>query len=64
MSDTHFELGTPEHCNAPMRWLGSNYSWEGPPDGGAEISIVRLQCVRCPATLTCSLREPDGSGAA
>lgn len=64
MSDAQFHLGTPEHCNAPMKWGGTSYSWEGPPGGGASISVMRLACTRCEATLTCELREPDTGGAA
>ncbi len=57
--DTLTGPGAPvEHCGKPMRWLGSNCTWEGQPGDGFSITATGWAC-ECGATLSAIVRVPS-----
>ena len=46
------------HCGQPMRFQHSATTWDGPPDLGAELTVIRRRCERCGTELTVTSRTP------
>ena len=56
-----FDL-TMSHCDQPMTFKGSNYTWERPSTAHpVEVSVLRFRCEECATKANVTVRRPHPS---